>query len=73
MITNIIMSEPTLVGRKENRRVQRMNVIWKENKGRKGASAQVELVFSPIDVVQDINEPIVIGISVSRIWKKSKE
>jgi hypothetical protein len=66
------MSELTLVGQTDNRRVFKMNVIWKENKSQDGGSAQVELVFTPNDVIQDINEPIVIGISVSRLRKNSK-
>lgn len=49
-----------------------MNVIWKENKSQGGGSAQVELVFTPNDVVQAINEPIVIGISVSRLRKNAQ-
>jgi len=50
-----------------------MNVIWKENKDRSGGSAQVELVFSPCDVVKNINEPIVIGISISKMRNGSGE
>jgi len=48
-----------------------MNVIWKEKCLKGENEAEVELIFTPADVVADINQPIVISISVFPMRKNS--
>ncbi len=49
-----------------------MNVIWKEKKnGKNGGGAELELVFTPSDVVKNLEDTIIIGISISSLKKKT--
>ena len=51
-----------------------MNVIWKEKKCRKkGGGAEIEIVFTPSDVVKNLEDTIVIGISVTSLTKKNRQ
>ena len=51
-----------------------MNVIWKEKRcGTGGGGADIELVFTPSDIVKNLDDTIIIGISLSRLGKKEQE
>jgi len=42
-----------------------MNVIWKERKSAH-ASAGIDVVFQPKDIVSDLEQPILVEITIRR-------
>jgi len=49
-----------------------MNVIWKERKNAP-ASAGIDVVFQPKDIVSDLEQPIMVEITIKRCGRAKKE